>query len=191
MNTQPFDKLPWRLFLDSSTLQALHSYGEFIYDGGSIDPKDRIWLMPNGPENIQGLKEIMFVGKRASLELVLSANSLKEVAQRQSPSYLRWAFEVVDYWESLLAGYRESGVPPFKGLGASLGVNLESPSFGYLGKKDKALLVDAVVLECEAFITLDRNLCQNRLHFESRVPLRILEPLTYSELLRQWAPLFV
>ena len=46
MNTQPFDKLPWRLFLDSSTLQALHSYGEFIYDGGSIDPKDRIWLMP-------------------------------------------------------------------------------------------------------------------------------------------------
>ena len=91
MNTQPFDKLPWRLFLDSSTLQALHSYGEFIYDGGSIDPKDRIWLMPNGPENIQGLKEIMFVGKRASLELVLSANSLEEVAQRQTPSYLRWA----------------------------------------------------------------------------------------------------
>ena len=119
MNTQPFDKLPWRLFLDSSTLQALHSYGEFIYDGGSIDPKDRIWLMPNGPENIQGLKEIMFVGKRASLELVLSANSLEEVAQRQTPSYLRWAFEVVDYWESLLAGYRESGVPPFKGLGAT------------------------------------------------------------------------
>ena len=101
MNTQPFLDLPQRLFLDSSTLQVLNTYGEFIYDGGSIDTQDRIWSIPDGPENVQA--DIMFVGQRASWELVLSANSLKEVSEGQDTSYLQWAFEVMYYWESRMA----------------------------------------------------------------------------------------
>ena len=191
MNTQPFLDLPRRLFLDSSTLQVLNTYGEFIYDGGSIDTQDRIWSIPDGPEKVQALKDIMFVGQRASWELVLSANSLKEVSEGQDPSYLQWAFEVMHYWESVLDGYRVHGQPAFMGNGVQTAATLESPAFGYLSKKDKALLADALVLECDAFITLDHRLFRNRRHFESQIPLRILEPLTFWELLRPWARLFV
>src|SRR5262245_60376346 len=60
-----FEELPRRLFLDSSTLQRLESYGEFIYDGGSIDKKDRIWSVPGGVDDIEALRCIMFVGRRA------------------------------------------------------------------------------------------------------------------------------
>ena len=191
MDIQPFDELPWRLFLDSSTLQAFHSYGECIYDGGIISPNDRIWAMPHGPENIQALAAIMLVGQRASFELVLSANSLDEVAERQDAFYSQWANEVTNYWETLLAGYVEQDIPPFEGHGISLAAKLESPSFGYLSKKDKALLVDAIVLECDAFITLDRKLCRNAPHLESQISMRILEPRSYWRMLRPWTALFV
>ena len=191
MDIQTFDELPWRLFLDSSTLQALHSYGEFIYDGGCINPNDKIWRTPHGPENIQALEAIMFVGQRASFELVLSANSLDEVDERHDASYSQWAIEVMNYWETLLAGYREQGALPFEGLGISLAAKLESTSFGYLSKKDRALLSDAVVLECDAFITLDLKLCRNANHLESQLSMRILEPRSYWRMLKPWARLFV
>ena len=189
--TEQFSKLPKRLFLDSSTLQAMHSYGEFIYDGGDIAPWDRLWAVTNGPENIRALREIMFVGKRATYELVLSSHSLEEVAQRRSAAYLQWAFDIVEYWESLLAVYRESGVPAFRGHGIFTALELASPSFGYLSNKDRLLLSDALELECDAFITMDRKLLRNVAHFESRAPMRILEPVAYWDLLRPWAPLFV
>ena len=191
MSTQGFVNLPGRLFLDSSTLQALDSYGEFIYDGGFIDPQDRLWSVPDGPENVQALKDIMLVGQRASWELVLSTNSVKEVSQKDDPKYLLWAFGVMQYWESVLGGYRDHGLSPLTGNGVHTATMLESPAFGYLSKKDKTLLVDALILECDAFITLDRRLFRNRHHFESQVPLRILEPLTFWELLKPWAGMFV
>ena len=146
IHTRAFVDLPRRLFLDSSTLQALNTYGEFIYDGGSIDTQDRIWSIPDGPENVQALKDIMFVGQRASWELVLSANSLREVSERQKASYLRWAFEVMHYWESVLDGYRDHGQPAFTSNGAQTAAKVKSPALEYLSKKDKALLVDALVL---------------------------------------------
>jgi len=55
-DTCSFDELPRRLFLDSSTLQRLESYGEFIYDGGPIDENDRIWSVPNGIDEIEALR---------------------------------------------------------------------------------------------------------------------------------------
>ena len=191
MAMQDVNELPWRLFLDSSTLQALHGYGEFIYDGGVISPNDRIWATPHGQENIQALEAIMFVGQRAAFELVLSANSLDEVAERHDASYSQWAIEVMNYWETLLAGYREQGALPLEGHGISLAAKLESTSFGYLSKKDRALLSDAVVLECDAFITLDLKLFRNANHLESQLSMRILEPRSYWNILQRWAHWFV
>ena len=81
MHNRAFEKLPWRLFLDSSTLQRLHTYGEFIYDCGSIASEDPVWSRVNGPENIKALKGIIFVGKRASYEFFLSASSLRNVSR--------------------------------------------------------------------------------------------------------------
>ena len=57
-----YEDLPRRLFLDSSTLQRLESYGEYIYDGGSIEEYDRISSIPHGFDNIEALRQIMFVG---------------------------------------------------------------------------------------------------------------------------------
>lgn len=188
---EAFSRLPRRLFLDSSTLQVLETYGEFVYDGGSIDPSDRILTIPDGMLNLEALRQIMFVGQRAMFELVLSENSLREVLASGRPTYLNWALEVLDYWQGLLSGYAEGGVAPFTGRGGALAQSLMGQQFGYLSSKDRALLSDALVRECDAFITMDRKLQKNAPHLEQTTELRVLEPAQYWELLEPWAALFV
>ena len=138
-DTCSFDELPRRLFLDSSTLQRLESYGEFIYGGGRIDENDRIWSVPNGIDEIEALREIIFVGQRACFELVVSNNSFREVADSGRVSYLTWAHEVLGYWEGLLCNYADYGVAPFSGRGEELARKLETANFGYMSAKARTV----------------------------------------------------
>ncbi len=183
--------LPGRLFLDSSTLQTLQQYGEYIYDGGEIPPGDRIHSVPNGVVNVEALRQIMLVGQRANFELALSGNSLVEVHASRRRSYLQWAFEILDYWETCRSAHRDPGAPPFGGRGPRLAARAMSTEFDYLSLKDRRLLGDALLLECDAFLTMDRRLARNALHIQRKLSLRVLEPAGYWELLRPWAPLLL
>jgi len=185
-----FEELPRRLFVDSSTLQRLESYGEFIYDGGSIDEDDRIWLIPGGVDDIQALRRIMFVGQRACFELVLSDNSFREVEDSGRVSYIMWAYEVVGYWKDLLRNYADHGVAPFSGKGEELARKLNTSKFGYFGAKDRLLIRDAVLLECHAFLTMDKKLAKNAVHIEKEMGLKVLSPSLYWKCLQPWAALY-
>ena len=189
-DTCSFDELPRRLFLDSSTLQRLESYGEFIYDGGRIDENDRIWSVPNGIDEIEALREIIFVGQRACFELVVSNNSFREVADSGRVLYLTWAHEVLGYWEGLLCNYADYGVAPFSGRGEELAQKLETANFGYMSAKDALLVRDAVLLECDAFLTMDVKLAKNSGHIESELGLKLLSPSAYWNLIQPWAALY-
>lgn len=125
------EQIPGRVFLDSSTLQALQDFGEYIYDGGEIAQENKIWSIPNGFKNLEALRQIMLVGSRGSLQLVLSRNSFKEVLDRGSGNYLQWALEMLDYWEGCLAAYENSG-SAFSGKGSLLSTKLQEYQFGYL-----------------------------------------------------------
>ena len=85
------------------------------------------------------------------------------------------------------ATHQEQEVSALSGQGDQLAQVLASPSFGYLSEKDKALLTDAVELQCEAFIMLDQKLTRNAAHLENYVPIRVLEPTAYWQSLRPWA----
>lgn len=186
----PLREVPWRVFLDSSTLQTLQDYREFIYDGGEIEPNDRIWSIPDGYRNIYALRQIMFVGNRALFEFVLSENSLQEVIDRGRDDYLQWALEMLDYWEGHLAAYGEVG-SPFLGRGEVLVEKTESNNFDYLSQKDAKLIKDALLLECDAFLTMERRLPKNAPHIERKLGIKVLQPIIYWDLLKPWATLFV
>ena len=65
------------------------------------------------------------------------------------------------------------------------------PIFVYLSKKDRLLLRDAIILRCEAFLTVERRLPRNAVHIERMLGIRILTPITYWEMLRPWAALWL
>jgi len=183
------EQIPGRVFLDSSTLRTLQDYGEYIYNGGEITQENRIWSIPNGFENLEALRQIMLVGNRGPLQLVLSHHSLKEVSDRGNPDYLQWAYEMLDYWEGCLATYEESS-SAFSGKGVLLSSKLQERQFGYLSTKDAALIKDAVLLECDAFLTMERRLPRNATHLEQKLEIKVLQPIGYWDLLKPWAALF-
>jgi len=183
-----FESLPRRIFLDSSTLQTLQDYGEFIWDNVEIPSHDKLHKIPNGIANIEALRAIFFVNQRANFDFALSPNSLSEVIDKGDRRYLQWAYDVLDHWEACLESYEGS---PFLGEGRHLSEKLHSPMFGYLSKKDRTLIQDALILECEAFLTMEQRLPKNETHIRKELGIQILRPLDYWELLKPWAQLYV
>jgi hypothetical protein len=182
-----FLDLPRRIFLDSSTFQTLQDYGEFIFEHADLPPHNRGWTIPDFYEELESLQAIFFANRRALFEFALSRRSFEEVAAKGDPWYLQWAYDVLDYWEACLESY--SG-EPFAGRGLDRAKILDSPSFGYLSMQDRLLLQDALALECDAFLTMERRLPKNAAHIRRTVGLSILRPHEYWDLLRLWARLY-
>lgn len=180
--------IPARVFLDSSILQTLQDYGEYIYDGAEIDDNDRIWSIPGGMENVDALRKIILVGGRSSLEFAVSSNSLREVADRKRYDYLQWALEMMQYWQGCLSAY-EAGIEPLSGRGKALAARLDGTQFCYLGAKDAKLVRDAVLLECDVFLTMERKLPKNAAHLKRELGIEVLQPISYWRLLSPWIPL--
>jgi hypothetical protein len=176
-----------RIFLDSSVLQCLQSYGEFVYENVEPSATDRIHSIPHGYEELDALRAIFFIGKRAPFEIALSNNSFAEVQARGDSHYLGWAGEVLAYWEACLASYEQHAA--FAGTGPGLAAVMEGPEFGYLGKKDRLLLQDAAALECEVFLTMDRKLEKNADHILRSTGLKVLLPSALWKRLSRPRPL--
>ena len=67
---------------------------------------------------------------------------------------------------------------------------IDESKFGYLSEKDRLLLRHAIILRCEAFLTVESRLPRNAAHIERELGIRILTPITYWEILRPWAALW-
>ncbi len=183
-----FDSIPTRIFLDSSTLQTIQDYGGIVFEGEEIPQTDRIHRMTGFPDELLALHWIFALVVRAPFEFALSENSLAEVVAQGDPRYLQWAYDVLDHWHACLEGYGES---PFSGEGDSRARALDDASaFGYLSAKDRLLIRDAVQLECDAFLTMEKRLPRNAPHLEKQLGLRVVRPTTLWALLRPWAALF-
>ena len=176
------ERVPSRYFLDSSTLQTIYRHGEFIFDGGSISLADRIRRVPNGMTNLEALRDIMALGQRGGLELAVSPRSLEEAAGKHDGGYVSWVLEMADYWDRIVRSYTTLGTSAYGVHGTRSSSILDSGNFGYLSRKDKGLLRDALQLDCGGFLTMDRRLCRNAAHLERNVPLKLLEPARLCQL---------
>ena len=182
-----FAALPTRLLLDSSTLQTLLGYGEFVFENVAPPPADRARRIPGSLDDLDALRCIFQVNERAGFDIVLSENSLREVADKSDARYTSWALDVLDHWLTRVNEYQGRA---FDGGGVKLAARLDGRSFGYLSAKDKQLLIDALVLECDAFLTMERKLAKNASQLEAAVGIKVLRPPDYWALLRPWAALY-
>jgi hypothetical protein len=186
---EQFNRLPRRVFLDSSILQTLHNYGEYIWENIAVSENDNILAMTNGLENLEALRKIFFINIRAKFEFAVSRNSLNEVSHKQESSYLQWAYDVLDHWIACIQEYEKS--KGFSGKGMSYSRKIFEKKFSYLSDKDRLLLSDAIKLECDAFLTMDEKLWKNKQSIEKQINILILRPLDYWQLLQSFARLYI
>jgi hypothetical protein len=179
-----FEEIPHRIFLDSSILQTLQKYGGFVYEYETIEVEDRIYRDQNGITKLEALRSIMRVSERAPFEFALSNNSLNEVRAKGDACYLQWAYDVLDHWLACLENIGE-----VTGNVKSL-TTINSNAYNYLGHGDRALLIDALRLGCDAFLTFENRLPKNANHIKKTLGLQVLSPAELWDLLRPWAALF-
>lgn len=180
----PFESLPRRIFLDSCTAQTLRDYDRYIYEGEPIPASDRIRRVPDGIANVEALREIFLVNERALFEWIVSRGSIQEARAKGDRGHLQWLWDIADHSEVCLEGDGPTAESE------ALAARLSESKFGYLSIKDRLLLRHAIVLRCEAFLTVERRLPRNAGHVERELGIRILTPITYWEMLRPWAALW-
>jgi len=179
-----FEDIPRRIFLDSSTLQTLLYYGGFLYENEPLAVSDPIHRDPKGIAKLDALRLIMQIAERAPFEFALSGSSFAEIHAKDDSRYIQWAYDVLDHW---LACLEESGEP--HGNPAAL-TDINSSSYNYLGEGDRALIRDAITLECDAFLTMENKLPKNAVHIERTLGVRVLSPIELWDCLQHWAAIF-
>ena len=98
-------------------------------------------------------------------------------------------YEILDYWIGCINSYETDNA--FSGKGKDTLKRINEEEFGYLSAKDKLLTFDAVLLECNVFLTMEEKLTRNAENIEKKkLGLRILRPFEYWELVQPWAALF-
>jgi len=182
--THSFQSLPRRIFLDSCTAQTLRQYGGYIYEGDQIPGFDRIHRVPEGIANLQALRNIFLVNERARFEWIVSHASMREAYDKGEPGHMQWLRDIADHSEVCLAG--DGPTTESEAMGA----RLDEPKFDYLSQKDRLLLRHAIILRCEAFLTVERRLPRNAPHIERELGIRVLTPIVHWETLRPWAALW-
>lgn len=170
--------IPNRIFLDSNVLQYIHKYGEELFDNKKIS-KDT-----DNIKNIKSLRNILFIGKRGNLELVLSKNSLQEIKAKKDFQYKQWADEVFYYWLNRTKLYEKGET--FLGEGEKVLKNINEKEFDYLSDDDKELVFDAIRLECDGFLTMDKKLWTKKDHIEKNLPIKILQPFEFWKLMKSY-----
>jgi hypothetical protein len=179
-----FESLPRRIFLDSCTAQTLRQYGGYIYEGEPIPDSDRIHRVPEGIANVEALRNIFLVNERAQFEWIVSHASMQEAYDKGEPGHMQWLWDIADHSQVCL----ESDGPTAES--EALSARLDEPKFGYLSQKDRLLVRDAIILRCEAFLTVERRLPRNAPHIDRELGIRVLTPIVHWEMLRPWAALW-
>jgi hypothetical protein len=139
--------------------------------------------VPEGTAKVKALRNIFVVNERAQFEWIVSHASMRELYHKGEPDDRVWLRDMAHYSQICV----ESDGPTAET--EALGAQLHEPKFGYLSRKDRLLVRDAVILRCEAFLTVEGRLPRKASHVERELGIRILTPIVHWKMLRPWATL--
>lgn len=186
MTHMSLQDVPGRAFLDTSVVNFILDYGEQIHDGALIPENSTERIV----RDIEALRRIFLVGQRASWQLAISPFTYKEVIATKNPSrrkYLEtWFFEIWHYWREIVE--QNNDLPEF--IEAER-IRVEILASGILGAlpgiEDRILICDAVVYRCDCFCTRDWNTIIKYRDTLQPLPIKILTPTEWWNLILPYA----
>ncbi|WP_413207596.1 hypothetical protein [Rhodospirillum sp. A1_3_36] len=179
------DITPRRIYLDTGAFQAIQECGGFVFGEDDMPEAEdfnsrscpQILRRPDGQEILEYLRYIFMFDQRAMFDWIVSPASLAEIDAARCEARSRYARDVMDHSSICVADN-----PPSL-TAAEMAKLMADPRFAGISTADRKLLVEAVALECDVFLTIEKKLPKSAGAVLKRIPLLILTP---SEL---WAML--
>jgi hypothetical protein len=190
VDTESFEQIPRRVFLDTCVVNLTLEYGEQIHDGAEIPAE----LPERVRSDVEAACGIFDTGQRAFWQLAISPHTYREVTATNDPGQAyeleRWFFEVWHYWREFLHG--SSDLPSFSEAEETRLSLLSSGMLDVLPDiGDRVLLCDAVVYRCDAFCTRDWRTILTHRDRLAEVPLKIITPSEWWAEIRPWAAVWL
>lgn len=184
------EKIPQRIFLDTSSLNFILDYGECIFD--NLTPSEA--LDKRTVEDISAFRDIFSTGERAAWQIAVSPFTYREIIRTQHAQkqyYLKkWFMDVWDYWNSIIE--ENNDLPSFAEAEHAKIRLLSSGVLDILPDvEDRMLICDATVYRCDCFCTRDwRTILKHREHLIS-LPIKIITPAEWWNLVKPFAALWI
>ena len=179
--------LPLRVFLDTTVVQNIMTFGEYIYDNYLSEELEAKLDKLSGKmkKDIEALRMIFGPVARSPLELLVSSLSLYELSKTGEPikkEQLRvWCFELLEYDMEALGHSLKSLGPDQELLGSD-----------YLPHKiDRLLIGECKRSGCKAFITTDYETILKHKKRLQKEGIDALSPSELWSLLQPWWSLWV
>lgn len=192
-----FNNIPRRIFLDTNVLQYIQDFGEYIFDNYCeneeylVSPKKSI-ITKKDPlfAQIIALHDLFNGRGRDFFELALSDTVYEEVIKRKHKDFLSWFFEIWDYWQTTLESYKSQPITQQATQRYNIARNDHS-LLGNLSKLDKKIVLDAINLDCDALLTVDKFAKGNfQLFVFEKYKLMVLRPTDLIEIILPYQALF-
>ncbi len=190
MDIESFDNIPRRVFLDTNIVNLTLDYGEQIHEGIDI-PSSVSTRLQN---DIEALRAIFDTGSRAFWQLAISPITYREVTKTEDPkrtyALQKWFFEIWNYWQQFLHSAHD--LPSFSEAEEERLSLLSSGVLEVLpDMADRVLLTDAIVYRCNAFCTRDWSTILRHRRDLEELPLKILTPTEWWNLIKPWAAIWL
>ena len=176
-------------FLDTNVVQNLHTFGEFIY-GGNFSPQDEEKLSnPRIREDIFALRHLATMGRRFGWPLAVSLTTMVEFGAIMDPdkrrSRVSWWGELAEYfddhykeWPSPESGSSYSEITHFTFM-------QRNQLYEYLNvlpdETDRVLVVDALELGCNVFLTMDYRTIWKHREAVRRLGINVMRPVEFLQ----------
>lgn len=146
-----------RVLLDTNTQQALVDHGGSVFEH---EPYRSTGRSGADAADVEALRGIFMVASRAYWEFAVSDHSPAEAIAARDGRYAQYTRDVGFHWADSAASHPA----PFEGSGATRVRPLDEGKCGYLSDKDARLVRDAVLGECDTFLTIERMRTRNAEH---------------------------
>jgi len=180
--------LPRRVFLDTNVICFILDHTESILE----NDKPPRHLPSRDIQDIEALSLIFQTGQRAYWELAVSPLTYQEIMATSDPNRRRtleqWFDEILIYWRDCCD---EDG--SFSDSYASKIENILRESkmlSAFPDMNDRSLISHAIAYECDAFCTRDHRTILKRAHQASTLPIQIISPTDWANLIQPYAALF-
>lgn len=181
----PFDRIPIRIFLDTSVINCLVKWPQCIFEM-EYPPDD---LDSTLHLDIESLMHVFQVGQRANWDITTSPKALEELSQTKDSDLCSRLIEYgVGLAEYASANESNEDLRYADDLARRLRDSTFMSSLPDIADRD--LIAHAIAFRCDAFCTRDRKTIHSKRDSLRQLPIKIVTPEEWWNHVKPWAGLW-